>query len=138
MKLTPHILIGTAALLATVPALAHHSFFAQFDSNAPVELSGTITGVEWRNPHIWVSLAVENADGSVTNWRCEGGAPNALVRRGWAPNTLQVGEELALFGYVAFSHPNVCNARTWTYRGVTIFDGENDGGPAARAEMQNR
>jgi hypothetical protein len=111
-------------------APAHHSFATQFDPTRPITLEGTVTKVEWRNPHIWVYIDVENDDGTVTPWECEGGAPNALTRRGWSRETLQLGSTLEIEGYLARNGTNTCNARTWIYDGRTVFAGEaSDGGP---------
>src|SRR5438067_10755885 len=76
-------LIGVAMLLASaVPIAAHHSFAAEFDDTKPVKVTGTITKVEWQNPHIWFYVDVKAADGTVTNWAFSGGAPGQLMRRG--------------------------------------------------------
>jgi hypothetical protein len=128
---------GSAAILGflalAVPALAHHSFAAQFDATKPITLQGTVTKVEWRNPHIWVYLDVKDADGKVTPWECEGGAPNALTRQGWSRTTLKIGEPLTIDGYRAKNGTNTCNARTWTFAGRRVFAGSaDDGGPTAR------
>ena len=84
-------LATAAALLLPVLSAAHHSFAAQFDGDKPVVLKGAITKVDWRNPHIWVYLDVREADGTVTKWECEGGAPNALTRQGWSREHLKLG-----------------------------------------------
>ncbi|MBN4075826.1 MAG: hypothetical protein COA71_12785 [SAR86 cluster bacterium] len=136
MKTKLRIVAVIFSLLVAIPATAHHSFFSQFDSSAPITLTGTITRVEWRNPHIWILFDVTNEDGSVSPWRCEGGAPNALVRNGFTANTLEVGEELTIYGYRAFNGENICNGRGWEYKGETIFGRPNDDGPAA--ELPNR
>ena len=122
-------LIFTLALATTTTA--HHSFFSQFDSSSPLTITGTITTVEWRNPHIWILFDVTNDDGSVSPWRCEGGAPNALVRNGWTANMLEVGEELTVYGYRTFNGENICNGRRWEYKGETIFGRPTDDGPEA-------
>jgi hypothetical protein len=103
---------------------AHHSFAAEFDGTKPVVLRGTVTKVEWRNPHIWVYLDARDADGAVTAWQCEGGAPNALTRQGWNRNTLALGSELIIEGYRAKNGTNTCNASTWKLPdGRTVFAG---------------
>ena len=76
-------------------------------------------------------LDVPNEDGSISAWRCEGGAPNALVRNGFTESTLEVGEELTIYGYRAFNGQNICNGRGWEYQGETIFGRPNDDGPTA-------
>ena len=113
---------------------AHHSFAAEFDGEKPVTLRGTVTKVEWRNPHIWVYLEARNPDGTVTAWECEGGAPNALTRQGWSRNTLKQGEEIVINGYRARNGTNTCNASQWKLPdGRLVFAGsaatESEGRP---------
>jgi hypothetical protein len=124
--------LACGIVAAALPARAHHSFAAQFDASKPVTLEGTVTKVEWRNPHIWVYLDVKGENGAVTPWECEGGAPNALTRQGWGSKTLKLGSALTVQGYVAKDGSNTCNARTWIYEGRTVFAGSADGGPAAQ------
>jgi hypothetical protein len=100
-------------------AQAHHSFAAVFDGEKQVELSGTITSVEWTNPHIHFSIDVKGEDGAVTNWRFEGYPPNMLVRQGWKRNvTLKQGDTVTVFGWAARIEPQLGFAR-W----VTLADG---------------
>ena len=95
-------LIGVAMLLASaVPIAAHHSFAAEFDDTKPVKITGTITKVEWQNPHIWFYVDVKNADGSVTNWAFSGGAPGQLMRRGITREALKIGQEVTVEGFRA-------------------------------------
>ena len=100
------------ALAATAPiADAHHSFAAEFDADQPVELHGVITKMEWLNPHTWMHLDVQNADGSKTAWMIEGGTPNTLFRRGFTPQAVPVGTEITVIGYRARNGANRANGR---------------------------
>ena len=93
------------------PAFAHHSFAAEFDAKAPVTLHGTVTQMEWVNPHSWIHLDVKNADGTVTTWMIEGGTPNTLLRRGCTKDSLKAGTELTVEGYRAKNGANRANGR---------------------------
>ena len=93
------MLAGAALLVAAVPVLAHHSFAAEFDAKKPVKLQGTVTKMEWINPHAWIYIDVKNTDGTVANWMVEAGAPNALLRRGWTKASLLPGTEIMVEGY---------------------------------------
>ena len=120
------------AVLLSVQVAGHHSFAAQFDGDKPVVLKGVITKVDWRNPHIWVYFDVRDADGKVTKWECEGGAPNALTRQGWGRDHLKLGEELTVQGWLAKDGTNTCNARTWLVNGQTVLAGSSIGAGANR------
>jgi hypothetical protein len=129
MRLFATVSAVLVAIIFAGPLEAHHSFAAQFDGSKPITLQGTVTKVEWRNPHIWVYLDVKNPDGSVTAWQCEGGAPNALTRQGWSRKDLEGGEPLTIEGYLARDGTKTCNARTWKVGDRTVLAGSNDGGP---------
>ena len=124
------LMIASAALLAaSVPVVAHHSFAAEFDAKKPVKLQGTVTKMEWINPHAWIYLDVKNTDGSVTNWMVEAGAPNALLRRGWTKASLLPGTEILIEGYQAKDGANRANGRDITFTdGKKLFVGSSNTG----------
>jgi hypothetical protein len=100
----------TAAALPSSSA-AHHSFAAEFDANQPVTLHGTITQLEWINPHSWLHVDVKNEDGTITPWMIEGATPNTLLRRGFTRDTVKVGTEITIVGYRAKNGANRANGR---------------------------
>jgi hypothetical protein len=115
-------------LLLMPPVLAHHSFEAEFDRARPVTLTGSVTRVEWGNPHIWVFLDVKDASGAVANWGVEGGAPNALFRNGWRRDSLKVGDVVTVEGSRARDGSLRANAARVTLPdGRTVFAGSSGG-----------
>lgn len=118
MKTKSLIAVSALVLAATVRLLAHHSFAAEFDASKRVTLKGTVTRVDWRNPHIYVYLNVKDANGGVTEWACEGGPPNVLLREGWTRNSVKEGDEVTIDGAVAKDGSKRCNSRS-----VNLADG---------------
>src|SRR5271154_7386891 len=98
-------------LLAAVPVWAHHAFAAEFDAKRPVHFNGTVTRMEWINPHAWMHIDVKGADGAVTNGMIEAGTPNTLFRRGFTKESLQVGTAVVVDGYQAKDGSNRANGR---------------------------
>lgn len=92
---------ATLTLAAAVPAIAHHSFAAEFDINRPIQLEGVVTRMEFSNPHSWLHIEITTEDGEKQEWAVEGGAPNALVRRGWNRNSIPAGTPVRVQGYQA-------------------------------------
>ncbi len=121
-------LVLAAALLLSSAANAHHSFAAIFDSEKPLTLTGTVTSIEWANPHIHFSINVSSEDGEVNEWRFEGFPPNMLVRQGWRRDeTLKPGDTVTVTGWHARNEPYLGSVRS-----VRLSDGrELNAGPPA-------
>ncbi|HTA41491.1 MAG TPA: DUF6152 family protein [Bryobacteraceae bacterium] len=114
------VLIAAAGLMVSaVPMFAHHSFAAEYDASKPVELHGTVTKVEWTNPHARFYIDVKDADGKVTNWNFELASPNVLARNGWTRHSLKEGDVITVQGSRAKDGDALANART-----VTLADGK--------------
>ena len=101
------------SLLASL-ATAHHAFSAQFDVENPLKLNGTVTKVEWRNPHAWFYIDVEDNDGNVANWGLELASPNLLMRKGWTRSSMKVGDAVTVEGFHSRDGSNTGNARVVT------------------------
>ena len=128
-------LLAVAGLFAGIamvnPAYGHHSFAAEFDGSRSLRLTGTITRIEWSNPHSYFFLDVRDDKGNVVNWGCEGAGPGALTRRGWKKGDVKLGDTLIVDGYPAKDGSHLIDARR-----VTLPDGRSvsggsagDGGP---------
>jgi hypothetical protein len=103
MKTKSMTILGSAGLLiaAVIPVFAHHSFSAEFDTDKPVKLEGTVVKMDWVNPHTWLYIDVKAPDGTVQHWQVEGGAPGVLLRNGWTKNTLAAGTKVIVNGHQA-------------------------------------
>ena len=132
MRLRTTIAIaGASLLLASVPVWAHHAFAAEFDANQPIKLTGTLVKWEMINPHSWFHLDVKNPDGTVASWLIEGGSPNQLIRLGLTKNSLAVGTELVIEGYLAKDGTNKGVGRNFTFTdGRRLFLGGSAPGAA--------
>ena len=113
-------LVFAGLLLAAIPALAHHSVSAEFDTTKPIEFTGTVKTVEWTNPHIYTQVEVKQANGTTKLYRVEGNPPNTLFRNGWRKDSLKVGQVVSVKGHAA-KNPNSPNVGTAT---ITTQDGK--------------
>jgi Family of unknown function (DUF6152) len=127
-----------ALLLPGLPAPAHHSFAAEYDSKKPVELRGTLVSLEWVNPHAWIHMDVKDESGKVTTWNCELGSPNLLMRNGWRKDTIKPGDVIIVTGAAAKDGANMANARTVRMAdGTRVFNAGSSGEAGTAGAPQN-
>jgi hypothetical protein len=120
-------------VLAAARPLAHHAFAAEFDEKRPISLRGTVTKMEWVNPHSWIHIDVKEPDGKVTSWMIEGGSPNSLLRLGFTMNAIQYGMEIVVEGFQAKDGTNKGVGRSLTFAdGRMLFLGSS--APGAQGE----
>ena len=117
--------LGFGLFAAAAPALAHHAVSAEFDRNKPISFTGTVKKVDWMNPHIYTHIEAKDASGKAVVYEVEGGAPNALFRNGWRPDTLKIGETVSVSGSRAKSETSyrVGNATITKTDGTKVFGG---------------
>lgn len=131
MKATFVLMLAAGFLIAALPARAHHSFAAEFDINQPITLTGSLTKMEWVNPHGWIYIDVKEPDGKVVNWAIEAGGPTALLRRGLRKTDFPAGVEVTVKGYRAKSGAPKANGQSVTLKdGRNFFLGAGDAGSA--------
>lgn len=136
MKTKLLIAVSGFVLAAAAPLFAHHSFSAEFDANKRVTLKGTVTKVDWRNPHIYLYLSVKDNGGVVTEWACEGGPPNVLLRQGWTRNSVKEGDEVTIDGAVAKDGSKRCNSRSVNLAdGRKVFAGSSEDSPGGTGKQ---
>ena len=131
MKQKLAILFASLGFVATLPIAAHHSFAAEFDGKRPYRITGTLTKIQWTNPHSYFYLDVKDEKGNVVNWGCEGGGPGALSRRGFKKGDIKLGDVLIVDGYLAKDGSHLMDARRITLPdGRAVYGGSaGDGGP---------
>jgi len=123
-KLIASGMVLAGMLLAAGSAWAHHSFAAEFDGKKPVVLKGTVTKVEWTNPHVWIYLNVKDDAGKTTNWGAELGPPHGLQGGGWRRETLKIGDQITVDGFLAKNGASRVNARSITLAGTGARPGQ--------------
>jgi len=118
---------GFAFAVSTTGALAHHSFSAEFDADQPLKVTGTVTKVEWMNPHTWFYVDVKDESGGVVNWGFELASPNLLMRNGWTKSAMKIGDTVTVEAYRAKNGSHNANAHgvTLTATGQTLFTGSS-------------
>jgi hypothetical protein len=130
-KLKFLVFLAVATLSVVIPAHAHHSFAAEYDGSRAIRLTGTITKIEWTNPHSYFFIDVKDEKGNIANWGCEGAGPGALTRRGWKKGDVKIGDTLIVDGYPAKDNSHLMDARRVTLPDGRIISGGSagDGGP---------
>ena len=139
-KLTVVVMsVGLLFAGTAVSLRAHHAFAAEFDANKPVHFKGTVTKMEWTNPHVWIHIDVKKPDGTAENWALEGGTPNVLFRRGFTKESLLPGTEIVIDGYQAKDGSKRANGRNLTLpNGKMLFLGSSGTGAPNELTPENQ
>jgi uncharacterized protein DUF6152 len=121
-------MLAGGLIMAAVPGFAHHSFSAEYDRSKPIQLKGSVTKVEWMNPHARFYVDVKDDAGKVTNWEFELGSPNGLMRQGWTRNSLKIGDVVQVSGSRAKDGSNLVNATSVALsNGQGVLSGASSG-----------
>src|ERR1700680_4509353 len=125
--------LGAGLMTASLPVMAHHAFAAEYDDKKPVTLTGTVTKLEWVNPHSHIYLDVKDEGGKVTGWLISLGSPNGLIRNGWKRDSLKAGDTITVSGFLAKDGSKMADGRNVKFPdGKSVFAGsQGDGGPPA-------
>jgi hypothetical protein len=141
MRVSLIALVGIVAVPLAVPVFAHHSFAAEFDEHKPVTIKGTLTRMDWVNPHGWIYMEVKGSDGQMESWAVEAGAPNAMLRRGLRKTDFPAGTEIVVTGFLSKNDKHTVNGRTVTlpdgrefFAGSSGTGAPNDGAERGRSE----
>jgi hypothetical protein len=140
MKARLAILVAVSALTGAAPALAHHSFAAEFDGQKPFRITGSLVKVEWTNPHIYFYVDVKDESGTIVKWTLSAGSPGALSRRGFKKGDLKFGDTIVVDGYLARDGSHTMDARRVTLADGRVVSGASagDGGPGAETQVPAR
>jgi hypothetical protein len=120
------VLTPCLVVLGASSVLAHHSLNAEYDTTKPVSLNGTLTSVDWRNPHAWIYIDAKNANGAVEKWQCELGSPNAMARAGFGRKSASPGDEIVLDGILAKDGSKTCSTRVVKSKDGKVLYSQNE------------
>lgn len=135
MRLKLVLSLAGFVFAVALPVVAHHSVAAEFDNTKRVTIKGSVTKLEWMNPHIWVYVDAKDDSGNVVKWQCEGGPPNSLTRAGWTRNALKIGDEVTIEGILAKNGSNTCNSQRVTLPdGRRVFSGSPEDGVSGKGK----